>query len=125
MLAADMTPPSRAMDFTQGTKPEAKVSDYSLRWEGVSGIPNGIEEKGADATQIYVSKITKGALGDGRLQVGEVICHAFHFQHAEHRGTQESVAGHRQGSQRHSAQRRDVRPGNPRGGLQVPGAVTF
>ncbi len=68
-----MTALSRVMDFTRGDKPEAKVNGYSLRWEGVSGIPNGLEEKGADARQIYISQIAKGSGVDGKLRVGDVI----------------------------------------------------
>jgi hypothetical protein len=71
--AADMTPLSRVMDFTKGEMPEPKASGYSLRWEGVSGIPNGLEEKGADARQIYISQIAKGSGVEGRLLVGDVI----------------------------------------------------
>ena len=73
MTAADLTPLSRVMDFTKGEQPEAKTSGYSLRWEGVSGIPNGLEEKGADARQIYISQIAKGSGVEGKLLVGDVI----------------------------------------------------
>lgn len=71
--AADMRPLSRVMDFTTGDKPDANTSAYSLRWEGVAGIPNGLEEKGADARQIYLSQIAKGSTIAGQLQIGDVI----------------------------------------------------
>ena len=68
-----MTPLPRVMDFTKGEQPDAKVSAYSLRWEGVSGIPNGLEEKGADAHQIFVSQIPKTSGIAEKLLVGDVI----------------------------------------------------
>ena len=73
LLAGNLTPLSHVMDFTKGEQPEAKASAYSLRWEGVSGIPNGLEEKGSDARQIYVSQIAKGSGVEGKLFVGDVI----------------------------------------------------
>jgi len=73
LMAAQMTPLPRMVDFTKGDQPEAATSAYSLRWEGVMGIPNGVEEKGADARQIYISQIAKGGTLDGKLRVGDVV----------------------------------------------------
>jgi hypothetical protein len=71
LIAAQLALASRLVDFTKGDKPEAQAAAYSLRFAGASGIPNGIEEKGADASQIYISAVAKDSAA--KLQVGDVV----------------------------------------------------
>lgn len=65
--------PLQKLDFTKGDKPGRFAKSYSLHLGQIAGIPNGVQKMGRDASQIYVSSITKGTEGTSLLQVGDVI----------------------------------------------------
>jgi len=61
------------LDFTKGDKPRDAAESYWLHADGFSGIPNGVEEKGKDANQIYLCSRVAETQGNGILQVGDVL----------------------------------------------------
>ena len=60
--------PVPEVNFIRGDKPKEGATHYSLHLGALAGIPNGIQKKGRDGTQIYVIGVTNAP-----LQAGDVI----------------------------------------------------